>query len=157
MFRIDDPHNLILVHRQTCDLIQMNPLLWIYDSWIANNCNYIIKDIRLLNCFNLRFLLIRKCLIHEPLVKCLDIDKITRSRLSLFLNHPFSRLFQWFCRWCRLQDRAPGAPALYGGFGEVGLSGPGSPGGLGAQPVLRPTHHRLHQTVSVRARSQRVH
>ena len=69
----------------------------------------------------------------------------------------FPRCSQRFCSCCRLQDRPPGAAALHGGLGQVDLPGPGSPGGPGAQPVLRPAHHRVHQAVPVSPRSQRVH
>ena len=64
---------------------------------------------------------------------------------------------QRFCSWRGLQDRAPGAVALYPGLGEVGLPGPSCQIGPGAEPVLQPAHNCLHQTFSLLRRSQRVH
>lgn len=76
---------------------------------------------------------------------------------ELILTPRFYLLIQRFCSWCGLQDRTPGAAALYRRLGEVDISGPGSPGGPWTQPVLRPAHPHLHQTVALSQWSQRVH
>lgn len=79
------------------------------------------------------------------------------SNMVELLMPLFSHWIQRFCSCCGFQDRNPGAAALYRGLGEVDIPRPSAPGGPGAQPVHHTAHHRLHQTVSLFPRSQRVH
>ena len=92
--------------------------------------------------------------VHAPFHRVVNINFHAFGIGFITMFPPLS--IQRFCSWRGLQDRAPGAAAVHRGLGEVAVPRPGSPGGAGAEPVLQPAHHRLHQTVSLLPRGQCV-